>query len=257
MLAALGSSITLLLIAYFSLGYYTRHGEGVPVPKLKGLPIERAMGLLEEQGFRYQIDSVYIQDQPPGTVLEQDPDAGTNVKENRTIYLTIVTRNAPDVALPNLEQSTYREAVATLANYGLKVGDTTYTADIARDRVLMVKLGGRPITTGTKLPKGSSVTLVLGDGAGASEQDIPDLINLDLDAARFAIKGAQLNIGTITYQGLITDSTNLIVVGQMPMKTDSVSKASIGTRINLTVSQGKKTDEQQQPAPPPDQEPKP
>ncbi|NCD71901.1 PASTA domain-containing protein [Mucilaginibacter agri] len=245
-LAAIGTVVFVLLVAYFSLGYYTRHGEGVPVPQLKGMNIDRAAALLEQQGFKYQVDSVYVLDHDPGTVIEQDPDAGTNVKENRTIYLTVVTKLAPNIALPDVEQSTFREAEATLSNFGIKIGDTTYRSDIARDRVLEIRFGGQVIKPGTKLPKGSKVDLVLGDGGGASEVDIPELINLDLDAAKFAIKGAGLTIGTIMYSGAITDSTNVIVTAQSPMKTDSLSKTSIGTRINLTVSQGKKTDEPQQ-----------
>jgi hypothetical protein len=75
------------------------------------------------------------------------------------------------------------------------------------------------------------------------------LMNQDLDAARFAIRGAGLSIGSITYQGMITDSTNLVVVSQYPARTDSTAKTSIGTRVNLTVTQGKKTDELQ-PEPP-------
>ncbi|MBS7563189.1 PASTA domain-containing protein [Mucilaginibacter sp. Bleaf8] len=244
-LAAVGSVLAVILIAYLSLGYYTRHGSGVPVPKLKGLSIDQARAIMEQQGFRYQVDSVYVQDQAPGTIIEQDPDAGTNVKEGRTIYLTMVTTEAPEVSLPELDQSTYREAVAILSNNGLKVGDTTYRSDIARDRILEVTFGGQIIKTGFKLPKGSKVNLVLGDGAGANEVDIPDLLNQDLDAARFAIRGAGLTVGSITYEGSITDSTNVVVVSQFPMPTDSTSKTSIGTRINLTVSQGKKTDEPQ------------
>lgn len=59
---------------------YTHHGEGLPVPKLKGLSIEKAIELLEEKGLRYQInDSIYMIDQPPGMVVEQDPDPNTNV----------------------------------------------------------------------------------------------------------------------------------------------------------------------------------
>jgi beta-lactam-binding protein with PASTA domain len=243
-LAAIGSVLAVVLIAYLSLGYYTRHGSGIPVPKLKGLSIDDARSILEKQGFRYQVDSVFVQDQAPGTIIEQDPDAGTNVKEGRTIYLTMVTTLAPEVALPDLEQSTYREAAAILSNSGLKVGDTTYRSDIARDRILEVSFGGQVIKSGFKLPKGSKVDLVLGDGAGANEVDIPDLMNQDLDAARFAIRGAGLTVGTITYEGSITDSSMVVVVAQSPMRTDSTSKTSIGTRINLTVSQGKKTDEQ-------------
>jgi len=239
---AIVTVIAVVLIAFFSLGYYTRHGSGIPVPKLKGLTIDKAMDILKEQGFGYKIDSVYVQDVAPGTIVEQDPDPGTNVKENRVIYLTMVTLQAPNVALPDLEQSNYREAIATISNYGLKVGDTTYRSDIARDRILEVRFGGQVIKPGTKIPKGSRIDLVLGDGEGASEVEIPELVNLDLDAARFAIKGAGLTVGIITYQGTITDSTNVVVVSQYPMKTDSLSKTSIGTRINLTVSQGTKTD---------------
>ncbi len=71
----------------FSLSSYTRHGSGVPVPRLKGLNVDKAIALLKEQGFNVKIDSVFVPDQAPGTVVEQDPDAGTNVKEGRTIYL--------------------------------------------------------------------------------------------------------------------------------------------------------------------------
>ncbi|HZY38390.1 MAG TPA: PASTA domain-containing protein [Mucilaginibacter sp.] len=236
--------ILMVTIVFFSLDLYTRHGEGIPVPQLKGLQIEKAMEVLKDQGFQYKIDSVYVADQNPGAVVEQDPDPGTNVKENRTIYLTVVTRLAPPVSLPDLTPYTYREAVATLANYGLKVGDTIYKPDIARDRVLEVRFSGQPISPGTKIPKGSRLDLYLGNGEGASLVDIPDLINQDLDAAKFVIKNGGLTLGTITYQGAITDSANVVVVAQMPMKTDSVSKTANGTPINLTVIQGKKANAQ-------------
>jgi beta-lactam-binding protein with PASTA domain len=243
-LLVIATIIGIVLIAFFTLSSYTRHGQAIQVPALKGLNIDKAMERLREQGFNFKIDSVYVPDEAPGTIVEQDPDAGTNVKENRTIYLTMVTQQAPPVSLPDLitEQSIYREAVATLSNYGLKVGDTTYRSDIARDRVLEVRFGGQIIKPGTKIPKGSKLDLVLGNGEGASEVDIPELLNLDLDAAKFSIKGAGLTIGSITYEGTITDSSNVVVVSQSPMRSDSLSKTSIGTRINLTVSQAKAGD---------------
>jgi len=241
LLGAIGTVIAIVLIAFFSLGFYTRHGEGIPVPVVTGMSVDRAIETLKDQGFDYQIDSIYVADKEPGTIVEQDPDAGTNVKVNRIIYLTMVTRLSPPVSLPDLTDQNYIEAVATLQNYGLKVGDTTTKPDIA-NHVLEVHFGGQVIKPGTKLPKGSKVDLVLGNGQGASEVDIPDLVNQDLDAARFAIKGAGLTVGTIEYQGSISDSTNLTVVAQFPAKTDSVTKVSLGTRINLTVAQAKKAD---------------
>jgi beta-lactam-binding protein with PASTA domain len=239
LLMALGSLVLAILIIFFSLSFYTRHGEGIPVPQLKGLSVEKAMDILKDQGFQYKIDSVYVLDQPPGAVVEQDPDAGTNVKENRTIYLTVVTRLAPPVKLPDLESDTYREAVAILSKYGLKVGDTTSRPDIA-NHVLEVRFGGQVIKAGATLPKGSKVDLVLGNGAGPSEVAVPDFTNQDLDAVKLVISQSGLTLGTITYEGAITDSTSVIVLSQSPMKTDSATKVSLGTRINLVVGQGKK-----------------
>lgn len=230
-----------VLTAYFSLNYYTRHGSGIPVPNLIGMQISRASALLDEQGFQYKIDSVYLADKEPGTVVQQDPDPTTNVKENRTIYLTVITKLAPDVGLPDLENITFREATATISNSGLKLGDTTYRSDIARNRVLEVRFAGEIIKPGTKLPKGSRIDLVLGDGKGASEVDIPDLTNQELDAAKFVISQSGLTLGTVTYEGTITDSTKVTIKSQMPMKTDSTTKTSIGTRINIIVTQGQGT----------------
>jgi beta-lactam-binding protein with PASTA domain len=238
-LMAIGSVIAIVLIAFFGLSFYTDHGSGLPVPKLTGLPIEKALSILEEQGFEVQVDSVYVGDAPPGTVIEQDPDPETNVKKNRKIYLTMVTVKAPPVALPDIDQMPYIQAVATLQNNGLKVGDTTYRSDIALNVVLEAQLAGQIIRSGTKIPKGSKIDLILGDGIGASEVEVPDLLNQDLDAVKFVLRNSNLSIGTVTYQGAITDSSNVIVVGQSPMKTDSAAKVSIGTKINVIVSQGK------------------
>ncbi len=236
-LFAVGSVITVVLIAFFSLSYYTGHGSGVPVPPLTGLNITDAVNKLEERGFNFHVDTIYLGDKAPGTIVQQDPDAGTLVKEGRIIYLTMVTMQAPPVALPEIEQIPYIQAVSMLTNAGLKVGDTTFRSDIATV-VLEVKLSGQTIRPGMKIPKGSRIDLVLGDGKGASELPIPEVVNLDLDEARMAIKGAGFTLGTIIYQGNITDSANLKVVEQFPAPTDSVNTSSIGSRINLTVTQG-------------------
>jgi eukaryotic-like serine/threonine-protein kinase len=235
-LFAVGSVITVVLIAFFSLSYYTGHGTGVPVPQLKGLNITDAVNKLEEQGFNFHVDTIYVGDKDPGTIIEQDPDAGTLVKAGRIIYLTMVTLQAPPVALPEIEQIPYIQAVSMLTNAGLKVGDTTYRSDIATV-VLEVKLNGQTIRPGMKIPKGSRIDMVLGDGKGATEQEIPDLIGLDLDEARMAIKGGGFTVGNIIYEGNITDSSALKVKSQYPMRTDSTTSSSIGTPINLTVSQ--------------------
>ncbi len=238
LIIAIASIAVFLLIIFFSLRFYTRHGEGVPVPKLKGLSVEEAVELLESQGFRYQIDSVYQVDRAPGLVIEQDPDANTNVKMNRTIYLTIITRNAPDVGFPDVFEMTYLEARAVLSNYGIKIGDTTYTSDIVRDRVLEATYKGRQIKKGDQIPKGTVVALLLGDGKGASEVDLPNVVGLSLPEAIFSLKGSSLEAGSVFYEGTVTDSTTARVIKQYPAVSDTLSKVPIGTHVDLILSNG-------------------
>lgn len=237
-LLAIGSVIAVVLIAFFSLSFYTNHGSGIPVPKLKGMSADNAIRMLEDQGFDYRVDSVYKLDVPAGTIIEQDPDPGTRVKENRIIYLTMVKSEAPIISLPDVEGKIFIEASGVLKNYGLKF-DTIYRPDIAPDRVLEVRYAGRIIKAGERLPKGSKLELILGDGKGAAELDVPDLINQDLDAAKLVIIQSGFTLGHIEYQGPITDSNNVIVVEQQPAFADS-SKVSIGTPFILKVAQAPK-----------------
>lgn len=236
LLIAVISSLALLLVIFYSLNFYTRHGEGLPVPKLKGLSVENAIDLLESKGFRYQIDSVYLMDKEPGMVVEQDPDPNTNVKINRTIYLTIITRLAPNINFPDIDGKTFLEARSILNNYGLKLGDTTYTSDVARDVVLSISFKGNTITTDQQIPKGSKVDLVLGDGMGASEVDIPNLLGLNLNEARLSLLGASLHLGNVMYEGMIIDTVGARVIKQDPALSDSLSKINIGSRIDVVLS---------------------
>lgn len=238
LIAAIISIVVLLLAVFYSLSMYTRHGEGLPVPKLKGMSVESAIQLLESQGLRYQIDSIYQVDKQPGLVVEQDPDPNTNVKVKRTIYLTIITRQAPDVNFPDIAGKTFLEAQAILSNYGLKVGDTTYTSDVARDVILRVTYGGDSIRAGENLPKGSRIDLTLGDGLGASEVDLPDLTGLTLDEARMALIGSSLSLGSVGYDGIVLDSTTATIIRQMPALSDTLNKVSIGSRVDVVLSTG-------------------
>jgi beta-lactam-binding protein with PASTA domain len=230
------SIITFLLVIFYSLGFYTHHGEGMPVPKLKGLSIERAIELLEAEGLRYQInDSVYLIDKPPGIVVEQDPDPNTNVKANRTIYL-IITRDAPNIKFPDIAGKTFLEVRSILNNYQLKVGDTSYVNDVARDVVISSSFGGNAITRGQQVPKGSKIDLVLGDGLGASDVDIPNLLGLTLSEIRLPLMQSSLVLGSVTYEGTVRDTVNAKVIRQFPALSDTLNKVSMGTQIDVVLS---------------------
>ncbi|MFB2117568.1 PASTA domain-containing protein [Parapedobacter sp. 2B3] len=234
LIGALIGLTVFFLIIIFGLDTYTRHDESIAVPELRGMLVNEAVKTLQAEGFEYDLDSVYQVDAKPGLVIEQDPDPQTKVKKNRTLYLTIITRVAPEVAFPDLIEKTFVEARAMLNSYGIKLGDTVYIPDIARDVVLDVKFGNERLNAGRPIPKGSTVDLVLGDGRGDSEVQVPDLTGLTLDQVRFALQGNSLTLGSVNYMGLVTDTAGATVVSQTPTPTDP--KVSIGTPINIALT---------------------
>jgi len=222
----------LFLLIYFGLRIYTKHGDAQEVPVLKGLTVQEAMRVLDKAGLEYDIDSVYQVDAQPGLVIEQDPEPKALVKSGRTIYLTIITQVAPEIAFPEIIDKNLIEATAILRNHSLKIGDTVYINDIARDVVLDVKFAGQPLKAGRMISKGSRVTLVLGNGRGANEVEIPNVLGLTLSEAKFAIQGLGLTVGNLS--GTISDTLSARVVAQSP--DTSARIISIGAPINLTLS---------------------
>lgn len=222
----------LFLLIYFGLRLYTKHGDAQEVPMIKGLTIQEAAAVLDKAGLEYKVDSVYQVDAQPGLVIEQDPEATALVKSGRTIYLTIITQVAPEIPFPDIVDKNLIEVTAILRNHALKIGDTVYINDIARDVVLDVKFADQPIKAGRMISKGSRVTLVLGNGRGANEVEVPNVLGLTLSEAKFAIQGLGLSMGRLS--GTVSDTLSARVVAQSP--DTSARIISIGAPINLTLS---------------------
>ena len=89
-LAAIVLVVVICWIVFWRLDVYTRHGEAVEVPNLSGMYVEEAELILKDCGLGYEIiDSVYIRSMRGGESAEQAPAAGTKVKKNRKIYITV------------------------------------------------------------------------------------------------------------------------------------------------------------------------
>lgn len=149
----------------FWLDSYTRHGEAVVVPDLKGMDIRRAEGELAKCTLRCVVtDSAYAKGIPAGAILEQNPAAGQKVKEGRTVYLTVNADSAPRVAIPDIvDNSSFRQAEAKLRALGFRMTEPEYVEG-ERDWVYGVKYLGRNLVAGEKIPREALLTLCVGDG---------------------------------------------------------------------------------------------
>ncbi len=157
--------LLLLLLFLGSLALLTQHGKTMKIPSVTGMAFADAKKALQAQGFEVQIQdsSAYIDTMKPMQVVKQFPEADNLVKINRTIYLTINRSQAPFIQMPNLVSMSFRTAVNVLRQYGLKMGDTIFKPDFARNSVLDQQFNGETIKPGTNIQQGSSISFGVGE----------------------------------------------------------------------------------------------
>ena len=194
------SLVTVLFLAFFFLylPMRTNHGDSITVPDLRKMNAEELEDFLDERDLRYEVsDCTFVPKVPPLTVISQYPQPGSKVKEGRKIYVTVVYRTAPLVKMPKLTDMTQRSAQMLLKSSGLEIGNLRYVPDLAQGAVLKQMFKGEEILPGQPIPKGSKIDLEVGDGLGETRFDMPEIVGMTLDEAKFQIVGAGLKVGPI------------------------------------------------------------
>ena len=217
-------AIMVFLIFVLSLNWLTNHGKSRTVPAVIGKNLEVAIEDLKKAGFSVEIqDSVYVDSVPPMTVLKQIPDADEIVKENRSVYLLINRSVPPMVEMQNLVGYSFRNAEMVLKNMDLRIGDTTFKPDFAKNSVLEQRHNGSLITPGTKIRKGSQISLVLGDGIGDREFAVPNLVGMRFGDAKSILESNGLVIGAVIAHS-VTDTLNAYIYWQNPERYNEDKK---------------------------------
>lgn len=217
------------------LSNYTKHGVTVKVPDVTGKSVAESEKILSDQNLRYVItDSVFDSKKKKGAVLDQDPEPGMEVKENRTVYLTMNSHLPPQVKMPNLVDVSLRQAVALLETYGLETGKLTYVPDFAKNAVIKQIYKGKPVKPGEMIRKGSRIDLVLGDGLSEEQVDVPNVRGMKFNDAIQEISAAGLNLGAVIPDDSVKDSLKSVVYRQNPPSGSSTNK---GNAVDLFVTQ--------------------
>ncbi|MFT5847610.1 MAG: beta-lactam-binding protein with PASTA domain [Psychroserpens sp.] len=168
-LAVIALIIIVILVMQF-LKSTTNHGEFIKVPELKGKSLATVEIELNDNDLVMEIqDSAnYNPKYPKFSVIEQYPTAGSQVKENRKIYLTLNPSGYRKVSVPNIVRRTFRQAKPTLETLGFEVGKVTYIDDIGLEEVIAIHYKGKTVKAGDMLPLTSKIDVVLGNGKRGS-----------------------------------------------------------------------------------------
>ena len=173
LLMAFVGIVVLIVLSVFWLDFSTNHNQKIEVPNLSKLSLEEVEQTLDDLDLNWEvIDSAsFNADYPSKSVIEQSPEAGDFVKENRKIYLTLNPSGYKDVEIPDFYGKTKRQAVSQLTAIGFRISaQEIYVKDIAKDVVRGLIFNGKDLKNGDKIPQDSELILKLGDGNEGGQQ---------------------------------------------------------------------------------------
>ncbi len=226
------------------LGSITNHGQYLTVPSVTGKNTKEAIKLLESKGFDVEIqDSIYTDTAKMGIVLRQIPDANSTVKVNRTILLTVNRLTLPLIDMPALEGKSLNFALDVLKRSHLKLGDTIYRPDFMRGSIIEQQYKGGKITSGTKIPWGSFIDLVVGSGLNLDPILVPDLLGLTYAEASIILQQNGITLGALFADPGLTDTANAFIWKQSPSKLNEQNEPEFiqpGQLMDLWISMERK-----------------
>ena len=203
------------------LGVMTNHGAYLTVPSVLGKKTDEAVKFLESKGFEVVIkDSVYTDTAKNGIVLKQIPDPNSTVKINRTVLITVNRVTQPLIDMPALEGKSLNFALEILKRSHLKLGDTIYRSDFMRGSVLEQLYRGNKIKSGSKIPWGSYVDLVIGSGLNQDPILVPEMQGMTFEEAKILLECNGILLGAVVADPDVVDSAAAFIWKQSPPRYD-------------------------------------
>jgi len=187
-----------LLLIGFAAGAFLAFGKfwslnEVIVPDVVGKQVDTARDIIMNSNLRVSETDSFSDNVPANMVISQSPDAGTTVKEQRTINL-IVSKGVEVTVVPDVRGLNRRDAQLQITNSGLKLGrvDEQVAPDASVDTV--IDQNPRPPA---QVNKGTTIDLVVSKGSGPQQIILPDFRGSPLDTVTTQIESLKLQVGQI------------------------------------------------------------
>ncbi len=197
----------------------------VHAPNLVGQSEEAASATLSESGLLVRHVRQVQAGDPAGTVVDQDPEAGSSLERGGEVTLVVSTGPEP-VALPAVDGRPEQEAVQALRDSGFEVTvERRFHGEVPPDAVISQE------PSDAEAPPGSVVRLVVSDGP--EPVVVPNLVGEEAGAARAALE--ELGFTVVAAE----EYSDSVEKGKV-IRHDPVTGAEAvpGSEVTLIVSQG-------------------
>ncbi len=221
------SGFFLLFLNYVAMPFFVHKKAERTLISVTGLPFEKAVSLLEREGFTAVRGETREDTLPPYTVLAQSPRAGKKVKQGRRVYLTLSIPQGK-LNFPNLVGYTERAARLELNRLGIPI-DTIYWEYSSLPRGNITRHIPK---ADSAIYRGAKAQLFLSLGIDTRMITVPDLVFKSENEATELIKSAGLTLGSIEYEE--NDEILPYLVLEQSLKANG--RVVRGTKIHLIVS---------------------
>ena len=173
---------------------YVNWNDEIRVPSLTHTDLSKATGILKERSLEWTIkDTIFRRDIPSRFIMDQYPEAGQMVKENRKIQLTI---NLPPAKLemPDLIAITERQATIALDRLGLLLVETRTDSSDRYEKTVVMK---QSVPAGLPVAPGDSIVLTVSLGKRNLKKIMPDVLNMGLEKAKRVLDHNGFTVGNV------------------------------------------------------------
>ncbi|MCL1918172.1 MAG: Stk1 family PASTA domain-containing Ser/Thr kinase [Peptococcaceae bacterium] len=223
-------SIVVFAVVFVNWMYATN----VKVPDLTGLTSEQAQVELEKKKLKMQIIEEWSTEVEKGYVISQDPKAGEDSKQERTIKVTVSKgdQDKEDVAeIPNLKGLTVSEAYTSLEKQGFSKKNVTIE-EKPDDRVEKDQIISQDPVAGTTHPRSGKITLAVSTGPNLVMKDYR---GQDPNVVENELRGQGYNVSRRIYPYASPDYSVNTIAATFPEVGQTLTP---GMTIILYISQG-------------------
>ncbi|MFJ1731325.1 Stk1 family PASTA domain-containing Ser/Thr kinase [Streptomyces sp. NPDC088254] len=224
----------LVLVGAVLIGKWVVDGDGAKdqpfkTPNFVGQTLTQSQTMAKNVELKLTTTEKPCENQPKGSVCEQNPVAGANVNKGDTVNL-VVSTGAPKVAVPSVLGKTLDEAKAELE-------DDKYQFDVKTKEEISTEEPGKVLRQdpdlGTEVEKGTTITLTI--AKAEDKATVPDVLGASCDAAK-----SQMQQNNLVGNCVEVDTQDPNQVGKVIQTNPQAnSKLSKGSTVQIQV--GKST----------------
>jgi serine/threonine-protein kinase len=199
----------------------------VVVPELVGMTEQEVTNALDDVGLIVGPIEYEFSEEPSGTVLRHDPDAGTEVPEGSEVSI-VFSRGTEQLPIPNLVGLSESEALAEIRKAGFELNNIRRDFSSEPDGTVI----GQTPEAGTQAPEGALITVVI--SKGTELRKVPSVVGKSQGDARTALEAEGFKVKVAEEFSDNVDKG--VVIGQSP---DGNASLEVGGEVTIRVSKGK------------------